>query len=79
MPTPLQYQHARQTAKRYTVTDVEARDIKMQMQKHPSFSSQFHTELGRVEYSVCTPRVTQWLVRMNDGAGWFFMEHRHGE
>ena len=77
--TPLQYEHARQTAKRHSVTDVEARDIKMLMQKHPSFKMRFHTELGKVEYSVQTANVTQWLVRMHDGAGWFFMEHRHGK
>lgn len=76
---PTQYEHARQTAKRHTVTDVEAREIKMLMQQHPSFKTQFHTELGRVEYSVQTVNVTQWLVRMHGRDGWFFMEARHGE
>ena len=76
---PLQYEHARYTAKRHNVTDVEARDIKMLMKKHPSYRMRFHTELGRVEYSVQTANVTQWLVRMHDARGWFFMEHRHGK
>ena len=76
---PLQYERARQTAQRHSLTDVEARDIKMLMQKHPSYRMQFHTELGRVEYSVQTQNVTQWLVRMHDRDGWYFMEARHGE